>query len=665
MSVATSIELENYPAKAGETKPRVNRYIKDGQLKVAPAGINNVVESYLDAMKRHGENKEIVGYRPALDDKGNFGPYTWLTYKQFHTRFSNFGSGIINNGMKQGDHIGVFSKNRTEWLITEFGSLSFDVYPIPLYDTLGSEAIVHIVHEAELSVIACSSDRAEFLLTIADQINDVVKKLIVMDNITEELAKKSKSCGIDLLSFTDVEKSGSDSPVDFVTKAGLDSNLTICYTSGTTGMPKGVVLVQKNFLSAIESLNFFIDTKQIESINNTDSYLSFLPLAHILERFLIHMLISRGCQIGFSRGNVAKIVEDIYDLKPSIFVGVPRLFSRIKDKVYGEIEKKGGIAAALFKYAFGVKKNYIPSGENKHWIWDRLVFSKVKEKLGGRIKLIVSGSAPISAESLDFMRICFSSEVHEGYGSTETTGACSLTTNTDVDSGTVGTPFPNAMIKLVDVPELGYLSTDKPFPRGEVCVAGSGIFKEYYKSPEKTAETLDADGFCHTGDIGLFDNLGRLKIIDRKKNLFKLSQGEYVAPEKVENVYVDNPIVSQAFIYGNSLKSYLVGVIVPDPELLIKFLKSAKIEGYTYNKDEPLVDICKNVGVRKAVVKNLSAWGRSRDLKGFENVRNIYIESNPFEVGAILSPTLKLKRNEARVYYQEILDGLYVETGDL
>ncbi|OMJ23786.1 Long chain acyl-CoA synthetase 7, peroxisomal [Smittium culicis] len=662
MSELASIELENYPAKAGETKPRVNKYLKDGILKVNPPGINNVIESYVAAMNKFGEDKDLIGYKPALDDKGNFGPYTWITFKQFQTIFTNFGAGLINSGMKQGDHIGVFSRNNTEWLITEFGSLSYDIYPIPLYDTLGSDAIVHIVNEAELSTIVCTIDRAKFLLTIADQINHVAKRLILMDKISDELIQQGKEKGLELVHIKDIQESGKLNPVEYKSKAGLDSTLTICYTSGTTGMPKGVVLVQKNFLSAIESLSFFINTKQIVDINETDSYLSFLPLAHILERFLIHMLISRGCKIGFSTGNVAKIIDDIYDLKPSIFVGVPRLFSRIKDKVSGEIEKKGGIAAYLFRTAFNSKKRNISSGDVKHWAWDPIIFSKVKEKLGGRIKLIVSGSAPISAETLDFMRICFSSGVHEGYGSTETTGACSLTTNTDTDSGTVGTPYPNSMIKLVDVPELGYFSTDKPFPRGEVCVGGSGIFKEYYKSPEKTAETLDSDGFCHTGDIGLFDHLGRLKIIDRKKNLFKLSQGEYVAPEKVENVYVDNPIVTQAFIYGDSLKSYLVGVIVPEHELLLKFLKSEKVN---VDYSLPLDQLCSNIDVRKAVTKNLAAWGRSRDLKGFENVRNVHLEPKPFEIGAILSPTLKLKRIGAKVHYKQILDGLYAETGDL
>ncbi|PWA01884.1 hypothetical protein BB558_002014 [Smittium angustum] len=662
MTLQHSKILTSYPQKDGETQPRVDRFIEDGQLKTNPPGLKNLEECFQDSMKRHGENTDIIGYRPVLDSEGNVGPYKWLSFRQFYTRYHNFGDGLLKLGHKKGDRIGIFSKNRIEWLLTDYGCLSIDTCAIPLYDTLGIESVEHIVVESDLSTIVCTPDRAEYVLQIIPETNSVIKRLVIMDEISDELRTKCNDNNVQVISFTETEKLGAENPSGYTTDANLDSLVTICYTSGTTGMPKGVMLNQTNFLSAIESLDFFIKNKEIIDINETDSYISLLPLAHILERFLVHMLMFRGCKIGFFRGDMLKVMDDIATLQPSIFVGVPRLFTRIKDRVTGEIEKKGGVTSYLYNYAYSSKLSRVGSGVVTHWLWDYLIFSKIKAKLGGRIKLIISGSAPISGETLDFLRICFSCSVQEGYGSTETTGAVSLTTALDHDSGTVGVPFPNAMIKLVDVPEMGYLSTDKPYPRGEVCAKGPGIFQGYYKQPEKTAESLDADGWCYTGDIGMYDDLGRLRIIDRKKNLFKLSQGEYVAPERIENVYTDNQIVTQAFVYGHSLKSYLVGIIVPEPDLLVKFLKSTKVD---FDESLPFAEICKNNEVRKAVVKNLNQWGRSRDLKGFENVNNVYLEPNPFEIPTILSPTLKLKRIEAKAHYITIIDSLYAETGDI
>ena len=330
-----------------------------------------------------------------------------------------------------------------------------------------------------------------------------------------------------------------------------------------------------NFLSACASLKYLIDHNEVQPITKEDCYLSYLPLAHVLEHFVVHILMFRGARIGFYRGDTLKLMNDVQDLHPTLFVGVPRIFNRIYDKVNATIREKGGLSATLFNYALSSKKWYLRSGQTHHWFWDRVVFKNLREKLGGRVSLIISGSAPISNDALDFLRCSFSANVLEGYGQTETTGACALTGLADTEAGTVGAPYPSCMIKLVDVPDLGYTTQDKPYPRGEVCIKGYNVFKEYYKQPEKTAETLDSDGWCHSGDIGMIDDQGRIKIIDRKKNLFKLAQGEYIAPERIENIYMDNHVVAQAFVYGDSLQSMLVGVISPDEESLREFVKDS------------------------------------------------------------------------------------------
>lgn len=205
------------------------------------------------------------------------------------------------------------------------------------------------------------------------------------------------------------------------------------------------------------------------------------------------------------------------ELRPTLFISVPRLFNRIYDKVWAGVKAKGGVTAMLFNMAYRQKKAGLANGTVYHWLWDRLVFSNVRGRLGGRVKYMITGSAPIAADVIDFLRICFSADVYEGYGQTETTAGLSITVMNDCESGHVGVPLPAGEVKLLDVPSMNYFSTDKPFPRGEICVRGNQIFKEYYKAPEKTKEALDENGWCRTGDVGMWDARGRLVITDRVK----------------------------------------------------------------------------------------------------------------------------------------------------
>lgn len=271
--------------------------------------------------------------------------------------------------------------------------------------------------------------------------------------------------------------------------------------------------------------------------------------------------------------------------------------------------------------------------------------------MGGRIRFILSGSAPVSPDVMDFMRICFSASVYEGYGQTENfCGGC-LTITGDNTTGVVGIPFPCSEIKLVDVPDMDYLSSDKPHPRGEICIRGNSVMREYYKVPDKTAETLDSDGWLHTGDIGKFDEAGRLIIIDRLKNIFKLSQGEYVAPEKVEGVYQKHELIAQAFVYGNSLQASLVGVVVPDKEVFVKWAQNIAA-----NKN----DLYNDENVKKQLLKELTDFGKKNDLKGFEQMRSIHISSEEFSVdNDLLTPTFKLKREVATKIYKKEIDAMY------
>jgi len=314
---------------------------------------------------------------------------------------------------------------------------------------------------------------------------------------------------------------------------------------------------------------------------------------------------------------------------------------------------KSTLSRLVFDAAIGYK-----SRELSNWvirsnsIADSIVFKKVREGLGGRVRLIITGSAPLSESVLTFIRCAAGCPVVEGYGQTECVAASTITIEGDFNAGHVGVPSPCNMIKLVDVPELGYFSKQKA---GEVCIKGTNVFKGYYKQPEQTAEALDADGWLHTGDIGRWTEQGCLKIVDRKKHIFKLAQGEYVAPEKIENIYMRSKYVAQCFVYGESLKTCLIGIVVPDPEVA----NVAKSE-LGLPKETSMEELCKDPRVKKLLLDDILAVGKRAGLFSFEQVKDIFLSAEMFSVeNDLLTPTLKSKRPQLKKHYTDQIQDMY------
>lgn len=282
---------------------------------------------------------------------------------------------------------------------------------------------------------------------------------------------------------------------------------------------------------------------------------------------------------------------------------------------------------------------------------DNLVFKKVREGLGGKVKLMITGSAPLSENVLTFMRCALGCAVVEGYGQTECVAAACITLEGDFVPGHVGVPSPCNQIKLVDVAELGYFAKNNA---GEVCIKGPNVFKGYYKNEEQTKETIDEDGWLHTGDIGRWTDVGTLKIVDRKKHIFKLAQGEYVAPEKIENIYGRSKFVAQSFVHGESLKTCLIGIIVPDPEVLPSEAKNK------LNIQGTMEELCKNPEVKKMVLDDMVAVGKEAGLYSFEQVKDIYLSPEMFSVeNDLLTPTLKSKRPKLKDYFKPQISDMY------
>ncbi|CAG8503813.1 3668_t:CDS:2 [Racocetra fulgida] len=601
-----SIENKDAPEIPGEGKPRRNACSPDKLLDFPPEA-TTLYENFLLGVKVSGDSK-FLGHRPIIN--GVAQPYVWETYSEIQQRVANFGSGLCNLGLKTKEFLGFFSINTPEYVIADLACNQYNFISVTLYDTLGAEALKLIINQTGLEFVFTTSNKGRTLLDMKESL-PTLKTIIISDDVDQDFIKRANELKVQLVDFMTVENDGKSHKTEEVNPKPNDI-ATICYTSGTTGMPKGVVLTHKNLMATICSTIFLGEKGKLIKFKKDDVHISYLPLSHVYEKVIEITFIYAGAAIGFYQGDTLKLLDDIAELKPTVFFSVPRLLNRIYDKLFASVKEKSRVAHWMFTTAYNAKKIGLSKGKIDHWLWDKLVFSSVRERLGGRVRTIVSGAAPISPDVMDFLKICFSANVFEAYGQTESAGALS--------------------------------------------VVRHSVFKEYYKEPQKTKEVLDKDGWCHTGDIGMWDELGRLVIVDRIKNIFKLAQGEYIAPEKIETVYCKHNLVAQAFVYGESLQESLVGIIVPDCDALILWAKQNNLEKHTFE------ELCKLPEIKKHILQTLVNHGKINDLKGFENVKNICLISESFSVeNDLLTPTFKLKRHQARIKFQKEIETLYSE----
>lgn len=588
-------EREDLPIKEGETRPY--RHISLGPdddcvCELYP-GIDTVKKAFERSVAKYADCnflgvREVTGTKTVQNPKtkkdevvNEYGDYTWKSYKEINELCTPLSKAITHKELfaKVMDDdephrmMGIFAKNSLEWIITDIALAMTNVTSVTLYDTLGAESTEYIIDQCELSTICLTADKIKDLLKLKHEGKiSSLTNFILFDNITEEQEKSCADHDVKVYKIYDLIEEGGELGEVKLQNPARDSIYTICYTSGTTGDPKGVKLSHINLICIGAAL-----LKVKIDLNHDDVHLSYLPLAHVLERIVVVTLLGKGAQIGMYQGDILKMKEDLTALKPTIFVSVPRLFNRFYDGMMAKINSLTGMKKRLTQWGINAKMSKLAkSGDPTHSIYDRLIFNNFKEAIGGNVRMMITGSAPISKDVINFLKIAFCCPFYEGYGQTETAGGSCITFSEDGESGHVGGVLPQHELKLVDIPEMDYFSTDvdekgNPYPRGEICFKGHSNFRGYFKQPEKTRETIDEDGWVHTGDIGAILQNGALKIIDRKKNIFKLSQGEYIAPEKLENQYGKIDIVKQIFVYGDSLQSILVSVIVPDDDEVRKY----------------------------------------------------------------------------------------------
>ncbi|XP_019390233.1 PREDICTED: long-chain-fatty-acid--CoA ligase 1 isoform X2 [Crocodylus porosus] len=577
-------------------------------------------------------------------------PYEWISYKEVSERAECVGSALLYRGYKPApdQFIGIFAQNRPEWVIIEQGCYAYSMVVVPLYDTLGADAICYIVNKADIALVFCDkSDKAKLLLSNVEKgETPVLNTIVMMETFDSDLVERGKKCGVEIFSMREIEELGRIHRQKPVPPKPEDLAI-ICFTSGTTGNPKGAMITHENIVSNVSA--FLKSTESAFSLNESETHISYLPLAHMFERMVQCVILCHGGRIGFFQGDIRLLMDDLKTLQPTVFPVVPRLLNRMFDKIFGQANTS--LKRWILDFASKRKEAELRSGVvRNNSLWDKVIFRKIQASLGGKVRLMITGAAPVSASVLTFLRAALGCQFYEGYGQTECTAGCSLTVPGDWTAGHVGAPMPCNILKLVDVEEMNYFAAKG---EGEVCVKGPNVFLGYLKDPEKTAEALDKDGWLHTGDIGKWLPNGTLKIIDRKKHIFKLAQGEYIAPEKIENVYLRSEPVAQVFVHGESLQAFLIAIVVPDPEILPSW---AKKKGYESSYEE----LCKNKDLRKHILEDMLKVGKESGLKSFEQVKTIALHPEMFSIeNGLLTPTLKAKRPELRKYFKMQIDELY------
>nr|XP_061811510.1 long-chain-fatty-acid--CoA ligase 1-like isoform X2 [Nerophis lumbriciformis] len=592
----------------------------------------------------------IAGDAPCLGFRKPGQPYQWISYTDVAEQAQALGSGLLAKGCKPNPQqfVGIFAQNRPEWIITELACYTYSMALVPLYETLGLEAMVHILHLAEITLVVC--DREEKATSLLDNKEKGVTPklccLILFDHISETFVERAKACQVEVLKLTELMDMGRQNLKEPVPPQPQDLAV-VCFTSGTTGKPKGAMITHGNIASNTSSVIKILEGSFV--IRQEDVSISYLPLAHMFERMIQVSMLCHGARVGFYQGDISLLMDDIKTLKPTFFPVVPRVLNRIYDKILGSV--KSPLRRALLHYAVRRKQAELSSGiVRNNSLWDKLVFNRIQANFGGNLRFALTASAPICPKVLSFLRATMGCLIFEGYGQTECTAGCTFSMPGDWTAGHVGAPLPCATVKLVDIPDMNYYAENG---EGEICIRGPSVFRGYLKDPERTAEALDSDGWLHSGDVGQWLPNGTLRIIDRKKHIFKLSQGEYIAPEKIENVYTHCAPVLQVFVHGDSLQSHLVGIVVPDPEVFVAW---AKERGFVDSYEE----LCQIPDVKKAVLEDMRAVGKEAGLKSFEQVRDLHLHPETFSVAnGLLTPTLKSRRTDIRRYFQEQIASMY------
>jgi long-chain acyl-CoA synthetase len=571
------------------------------------------------------------------------GRWNAISSDEMLRRARHIAAGLYSLGVRRGDRVAILSESRPEWTLTDAGCMFATAIDVPIYPTLTPPQVRYILKDSGARVLVLNNEQKYV------EIREILTECPAVEHLV--FFEKASGETVQALSLAELEARGrkfeENEPnlIDNVAhKIKPDDLATIIYTSGTTGEPKGVMLSHTNLVSNL------IDSSGHLSFNRDDSALSVLPLSHVLERLAMYMYLYHGMAVYFGE-SLEAIGPNLREVRPTIFVGVPRIFEKIFARVKEKSAEKGRLNVAFLNWAVAVGKQYarLATHHQKIPVWlelkrrvaDNLIFSKMRTALGGRIRLLVSGGAALP-EELGHLYIGAGLPIVQGYGLTETSPVITAGMLEDNRVGTVGKPIRNVEVRIA--------------ADGEIETRGPNVMRGYYNKPQETRAVFTDDGWFKTGDIGTLDEDGFLRITDRKKELFKTSGGKYIAPQPIEQMIKGSRFVNQVVLVGNGRK-FAAALIVPDWDAIESYAQLKDIKGSH-------TELAKNPRIIDLFERQIA--GLTTELAQYERVKKVALLENELTIeGGELTPTLKVKRRVIDEKYRAVIDALYdeAETG--
>ena len=596
-------------------------------------------EKTMNDVFRNRVNK--YGNRLAVEKKMN-GKWESATWNEYYDRARAIGLGLYSLGVRKGEMVSILADNRLEWIYTDMGALGIGACIIPIYPTLPSDEIEYIINNSESKVIL-TENKAQLkkVLEVLDKCPSI-EKIIVMEDMDAVGHPK-------VMSFKDLmelgrKKYAEDSSLfeKLSKEVTADDLATLVYTSGTTGLPKGAMISHGNVWWIVQSL----DAVQPPFANDQDVLVAFLPLSHVFQRIPGHFYaMHRGITVSYAQ-SIDTLLADFEEKRPTMILAVPRVCEKVYQKIITQVKEQSPFKQKVFHWGQEVgnqisqlreKHKRIPLFlQLKYKIVYAIIFKKLQDKLGGRLKWMTAAGAPTAPEIIRFFNAA-GITVIQGYGMTETTAPASIQSLADFRIGTTGKPMPGQDIKIAE--------------DGEILIKGGNVMKGYWKLPNETKEVFTPDGYLMSGDIGKFDEEGNLLITDRKKDLLITSGGKNIAPQRIEGIFKSDPLFTQFIVIGER-KKYLTGLCNINLEEVERF---AKEEGISYGKPLDLLD---NQKILDMIQKHVDEC--NTHLAKYESIKSIRIVKNDFsQEGGELTPSLKLKRKIVLQKYNDLIDDMY------
>lgn len=565
------------------------------------------------------------------------GKYVPISTVEFERTVIHLALALNHLGFRKGDKLVILSENRPEWVMTDFATICQGGLTVPIYTSLTAQQAEYIIQDSDALVVVVSNPEQRAKVEAIRGNLGRVRHFITFE--------PEKVPGfINLAELQEIgQKKAAESPGLFASLAAAilpEDEASLIYTSGTTGYPKGVILTHHNFISNVKTCVALFD------ISSRDTVLSFLPLSHVLERMVMFAYIYAGTTIGFAE-SIDTVAQNLLEVRPNIMVSVPRVFEKIYARVMDNILTSSTLKKKIFFWAYRVGKKYAQkdlAGEKipallklKRKIAHKLVFSKIIERTGGRVRFFISGGAPLAKDIAEFF-YALGLVIYEGYGLTETAPVLTVNRPGAIRFGTVGKPIPEVELKIA--------------PDGEILARGPNVMKGYYKKEAETREVFEG-GWFHTGDIGHLDEDGFLVITDRKKDLIVTSGGKNVAPQPIENLLKTCPYISTVVVIGDK-RRFISALVVPNFEKLEELAKS---RGIAFADRRELVKNPEIVAFIQAEIDRATAG-----MASYEKIKKVALLDRELEIEkGEITPTLKVRRAAIENRYRELIDSLYRE----